>query len=71
MVYIPLVLSFAKFQLLFMSKGGKRPARQTEKRRFYSFLPPAAELKFTKETAISTNKCNGEAGERVDLDLKL
>lgn len=51
-------------------QGGLKPVGLAEKQPFYSFLPPA-EAKSGKETAISMNKCNGEVGERLDLDLKL
>ncbi|XP_038897651.1 uncharacterized protein LOC120085628 isoform X1 [Benincasa hispida] len=51
-------------------QGGLKPVGLAKKQPFYSFLPPA-EVKTGKETAISMNKCNGEVGERLDLDLKL
>ena len=54
-----------------MSKGGGRRGRSTGKQPFYSFLPPAeARTRRENEMAVN-NKFKGEAGERVDLDLKL
>ena len=73
MVFIPLVFCLLLNYISCssdMSKGGLKPVGLAEKQPFYSFLPPA-EAKSGKETAISMNKCNGEVGERLDLDLKL
>ncbi|XP_022941284.1 uncharacterized protein LOC111446628 isoform X2 [Cucurbita moschata] len=52
-------------------QGGGIRGRSTGKQPFYSFLPPAeARTRRENEMAVN-NKFKGEAGERVDLDLKL